>query len=88
MVTSAIVSSRSAEINEREGVKNRRGSGEECFFSVVVTVITKKEEDGSVAAFTMVGPWLVESEGELLVIMDERRGLMMAFFIISHTKKR
>ena len=88
MVTSAIVSSRSAEINEREGVKNRRGSGEECFISVVVTVITKKEEDGSVVAFTMVGPWLVESEGELLVIMDERRGLMMAFFIISHTKKR
>ena len=48
----------------------------------------RKEEDGSVAAFTMVGPWLVESEGELLVIMDERRGPLMAFFIISHTKKR
>ena len=74
MVTSAIVSFRSAEMNEREGVKNGRGSGEECFILVVVMVITKKTEDGSAAAFAMVGSWLLESEGEQLVTMDERSG--------------
>ena len=57
MVTSDIVSSRSAEINEWEGVKNRWGSAEECFISVVAIVKTKKTEDGSVAACTLARGW-------------------------------
>ena len=57
MVTSDIVSSRSAEINEWEGVKNRWRSAEECFISVVVIVKTKKTEDGSVAACTLARGW-------------------------------
>ena len=63
MVTSSIASSRSAEMNEREGVKPV-GVREECFILVVVIVITKKTVDRSAAAFTIVGSWLVESEGE------------------------
>ena len=57
MVTSDIVSSRSAEINEWEGVKNRWGSAEESFISVAVIVKTKKTEDGSVAACTLARGW-------------------------------
>ena len=48
------------------------GVREECFILVVVIVITKKTVDRSAAAFTIVGSWLVESEGEQLVTMDER----------------
>ena len=40
------------------------GVREECFILVVVIVITKKTVDRSAAAFTIVGSWLVESEGE------------------------
>ena len=71
MVTSSIASSRSAEMNERGGVKTGGGQGG-VFHLVVVIVITKKTVDRSAAAFTIVGSWLVESEGEQLVTMDER----------------
>ena len=61
----------------REGEKNRWGSREECFILVVVIVITKKNRwiSGSFHhGWPMVGSWLVGSEGEQLVTMDERIG--------------
>ena len=61
----------------REGEKNRWGSREECFILVVVIVITKKNRWISSRfhhGWPMVGSWLVGSEGEQLVTMDERSG--------------
>ena len=73
MVTSDIVSSRSAEINEREGVKKSVGVCGGVFHFSCCNRENQKDWRW-IGGSLHLGPWLVESEGELLVTVDERRG--------------